>query len=71
MSLGIVLLGLAVVASGRVASGVQETLDHGSPIKHGKQEHDVDGHHNVHFDHEAILGMLFLFNSFVENNVKI
>ena len=55
---GTVFLALIVMVSGGVAKATKEDVKHGagSPTKHGKQEHDVDGHHNVHFDHEAILG---------------
>jgi len=48
--LSVVIL-LTVMA---VAKSTVETVDHGA--KHGKQAHTVEGHHNVHFDHEAILG---------------
>jgi len=57
MMVNIVVFTLVVLASGRVASGVEESFNHGTPMRHGKQNHDVDGHHNVHFDHEAILGI--------------
>lgn len=62
---GVILLVLVVLASGRVTGGVKEDVSHGagSP-KHGKQEHEVDGVHNVHFDHEAILGSYRLEQEF-------
>ncbi|XP_045159992.1 calumenin-B-like isoform X1 [Mercenaria mercenaria] len=60
-----VFLALFVLVSGGVTKASKEDVKHGagSP-KHGKQEHDVDGHHNVHFDHEAILGSYKLEKEF-------
>ena len=55
MSLWLVLT-LVVLVSSAGIKAVEEDIHHGTPIKHGKQERDIDGHHNVHFDHEAILG---------------
>ena len=50
---GCLLLSMVFAAS----MGVKEDVEHGA---HGKQQKDVDGHHNIHFDHEAILGKWFV-----------
>ncbi|KAL4236212.1 EF-hand domain pair [Mactra antiquata] len=64
---GGLLLTLIVLASSAATKGTMEQTEHGagSP-KHGKQEHEIDGHHNVHFDHEAILGSYKLEEEFDE-----
>ncbi|XP_052775237.1 calumenin-like isoform X1 [Mya arenaria] len=54
---------LVVVASVWAAP---EDINHGTPVKHGKQDHEKDGHHNIHFDHEAILGSYKLEQEFDE-----
>ena len=58
------LCALGLVA---MVTAAPEDVRHGTPIKHGKQDPITDGHHNVHFDHEAILGQYhhlrpYLFN---------
>lgn len=61
----IVLLSVVVLVSGGVTKAAKEDVKHGAPSpKHGKQEHEMDGHHNVHFDHEAILGSYKLEQEF-------
>jgi len=58
-----VVLLLAVMT---VAKATRESVEHGAASKHGKQEHTLEGHHNVHFDHEAILGSYKLEQEFDE-----
>ena len=50
------LLAVSVLS---VSLGVKEDAVHGTPIRHGKQDHyKDDGSHNVLFDLEALLGLL-------------
>ena len=57
----VLLLMVVVVVS--VSLGMKEDVAHGTPVKHGKQDHlNKDGSHNIHFDHEAILGKFVCFD---------
>lgn len=54
---GLVFLSVIVLVTGGVAKATKEDVKYGAHSQqHGKQPHEKDGHHNVHFDHEAILG---------------
>lgn len=66
MRIGVVVVCLGVLTIAGVTKSKQEVVEHGTPVKHGQQNHDVDGHHNVHFDHEAILGSYKLEKEFDE-----
>lgn len=67
---GGLLLTLIVLASGAATKAAKESAEHGAgSTKHGKQEHDIDGHHNVHFDHEAILGNIPCLFHFMKNEL--